>query len=639
MMRLRELLVLALLFCGATPSKASHFLGGTISYTIPNPINPRTVEFTLSNYFTDAQGFSTSYRLYFGDGTTETQASTNDGTLTDGSGEPYELRTTTYTHTYSGQDTTFQAYFGNCCRDSALVNDNGDYRLTVTVDLTNEKNSPIVQIPGIVQMYGDTNNVVDLKPSINDIYNDGITCSYADPTGAGISPIPTADGVQLDVTPDCKLQWDLSEYNPSTYTIFSASLWVLSSAGARVPFDFIIEIIDGTPTTCGVTSNNSLQLATSPGNEVTTQFQLNGGPPATLVSSVTTSLVGPGNPTLTPSTTSSSLPADYDFSYTVPAGTADGTQTQSTIQWTLANGQSCFQTVTVTVCADDDGDTVCNEADQCPKADDTVDLNNDGIPDCTQSFLGDGGANGDPHFKTWRGEHFDFHGECDLVLLQSKEFESGLGLDVHIRTKMRRDMSYISSAVLRIRTDVLEVESQGIYYINGVAGAVLPSEFGGFEFLHTQPTDKQHVFEVHLGGKERIKVKTYKDFVSVLFEQAELKHFGKSVGLMGAFGTGHMIGRDGKTVIDDANAFGQEWQVLDTEPSLFQTVRFPQHPTVCTMPTPVQASQLRRRLSEESEGAELAAEKACEHWGEGKDDCVFDVLTTGDLDMAVAGTY
>jgi hypothetical protein len=253
-------------------------------------------------------------------------------------------------------------------------------------------------------------------------------------------------------------------------------------------------------------------------------------------------------------------------------------------------------------------------------------------------FVGGGGANGDPHFITWQGHHFDFHGECDLVLLQSKEFESGLGLDVHIRTHMRRDMSYISSAALRIGTDVLEVESQGVYYLNGVAGADLPSDFGGFEFLHTQPTDRQHVFEVHLGGRERIKVKTYKDFVSVLFEQAQLQHFGKSVGLMGDFGMGHMISRDGETIIEDANAFGQEWQVLDSEPKLFHTVRFPQHPKMCTMPTPVQASQLRRRLSESSVD-EMTAEKACEHWGEGKDDCVFDVLTTGDLEMAVVGAY
>jgi hypothetical protein len=225
------------------------------------------------------------------------------------------------------------------------------------------------------------------------------------------------------------------------------------------------------------------------------------------------------------------------------------------------------------------------------------------------------------------------------VLLHSAEFQSGLGLDVHIRTKFRREMSYISSAALRIGSDILEVESQGIYYLNGVAGAALPAEFSGFAFLHTQPTDTQHVFEVHLGGSEKIYVKTYKDFVSVLIEQGEHKHFGDSAGLMGDFRMGFMIARDGKTVIDDANAFGQEWQVLDTEPSLFQRDRLPQYPLECTLPTPVQASQLRRRLAETSSVDEAAAEKACEHWGEGKDDCVFDVLATGDLEMAMVGAY
>jgi hypothetical protein len=252
---------------------------------------------------------------------------------------------------------------------------------------------------------------------------------------------------------------------------------------------------------------------------------------------------------------------------------------------------------------------------------------------------GGGGCNGDPHFKTWRGHHFDFHGECDLVLLHSSDFGAGLGLDVHIRTKLRRDMSYISAAVLRMGTDVLEVESQGVYYLNGVAGAELPDEFSGFAFLHTQPTNKQHVFEVYMGGRERVKLKTYKDFVSVLIEQGQSKNFGDCVGLMGDFGNGRMLARDGNTVLDDPNAFGQEWQVLDTEPTFFQTLRLPRHPTGCKMPPPKQASQLRRRLLESSPVKELAAEEACAHWGEGKDNCVFDILTTGDLEMAVAGSY
>jgi hypothetical protein len=45
----------------------------------------------------------------------------------------------------------------------------------------------------------------------------------------------------------------------------------------------------------------------------------------------------------------------------------------------------------------------------------------------------------------------------------------------------------------------------------------------------------------------------------------------------------------------------------------------------------------RRRLAETSSADELTAEKAGEHWGEGKDDCVFDVLAMGDLEMALAG--
>jgi cysteine-rich repeat protein len=282
----------------------------------------------------------------------------------------------------------------------------------------------------------------------------------------------------------------------------------------------------------------------------------------------------------------------------------------------------------------------CGDGTQDPgeTCDDGNIVSGDGCSATCQSEGGNGGGNGDPHFKTWRGHHYDYHGECDLVLLHSSAFESGLGLDVHIRTHIRRDMSFITSAAIRIGTDILEVESQGFYYLNGEFGADLPDKFSGFAFSHTQPTDKQHLFELYLGGRERIKIKTYNDFVSVLIEQGQIEHFGDSVGLMGDFGKGRMFARDGKTVLDNANEFGQEWQVLDTEPSLFQIPFLPQDKQECRLPPPMQASQLRRRL-EESSGLELAAEKACEHWGEGKDDCMFDVLATGDLGMALEGDY
>jgi hypothetical protein len=256
------------------------------------------------------------------------------------------------------------------------------------------------------------------------------------------------------------------------------------------------------------------------------------------------------------------------------------------------------------------------------------------VPTCDPS---DASGCGDPHFKTWNNGHrYDYHGECDLVLIHSDAF-FGKGLDVHIRTTIRRDFSYISSAVLRIGEDILEVGSQGVYFLNGVANADLPSEFSGFEFSHTQPIKHQNVFEVHLVGRQRIKVKTYKDFVAVAIEQGTLETFKDSVGLMGDR-EGNMRARDGTTIIEDPNAFGQEWQVLPTESSLFQTLRLPQHPQTCKLPSPEATKQIRRRLSETSALAE-AAEVACAQWGEAKESCVYDVLATGDLDMAQAGSY
>jgi hypothetical protein len=161
-----------------------------------------------------------------------------------------------------------------------------------------------------------------------------------------------------------------------------------------------------------------------------------------------------------------------------------------------------------------------------------------------------GGGNGDPHFTTWLGGRFDYHGECDLVLLHSPNFVSGLGLDVHIRTqKILCEFSYISRAALRIGTDVLEVASKGVYYLNGVAGANMPNEISCFSVTHTHPSDDLHVIDVKElnNGYERIKIKTCRDLVSVWVEKAKGIHFGDSVGLpMGDFSMGQMLARDGK---------------------------------------------------------------------------------------------
>jgi hypothetical protein len=92
--------------------------------------------------------------------------------------------------------------------------------------------------------------------------------------------------------------------------------------------------------------------------------------------------------------------------------------------------------------------------------------------------------------------------------------------------------------------------------------------------------------------------------------------------------TGQMIARTAKRSLRTERLPGV---VLDTEPNSFQTrlLRI----RTCTMPTRasfvVVCGKRRRSTS-------LLRKKACEHWGEGKDDCVFDLLTT-DLENGRGG--
>ena len=65
----------------------------------------------------------------------------------------------------------------------------------------------------------------------------------------------------------------------------------------------------------------------------------------------------------------------------------------------------------------------------------------------------------DPHFVTWYGSHYSYHGACELILVQNPTFSAGKGLDIHVRTShmMNGAFSFISNAALRIGKDVFEV--------------------------------------------------------------------------------------------------------------------------------------------------------------------------------------
>jgi hypothetical protein len=246
----------------------------------------------------------------------------------------------------------------------------------------------------------------------------------------------------------------------------------------------------------------------------------------------------------------------------------------------------------------------------------------------------------DPHFTTWKGEKYSYHGACDLLLLHSDQFGNGLGMDIHIRTKHRRNFSFISHLALRIGNEVFEVAGKKQYYLNGIENVAMPNKIMDYKI-------KQQVnhhtgypsYTIHINECERIIITTWKDIVSISFEGESEDNYADSVGLMGNYYTGDKLGRNGMTIFtNDYNAFGQEWQVRSDEPHLFQTLEAAS--TMCTLPEEHEVENVvkRRRLGESI--SEESAKKACEHVGaEDMDFCVFDVMSTGDVDMASTYAY
>jgi len=250
-------------------------------------------------------------------------------------------------------------------------------------------------------------------------------------------------------------------------------------------------------------------------------------------------------------------------------------------------------------------------------------------------------ATGDPHFVTWSGRKYDFHGICDLVLVQNPDFQKGLGLNIYVRTKQLKQYSYISSAVLQVGDESLEVMGdihKNLYWINKKQGKDtnkegIVGEINGYEIKYQKMNSKQHEFIIYVVGAS-ITMRTYKNFVHVGVSDAKESSFGSSKGLLGAYGNGQLICRNGSKTFENTDEFGQEWQVLPGDGSWFHEVEGPQAPQKCQIPL---TTNIRRRLAESSVG-EQDAKLSCAHVDPDVFEmCVFDVMATGD--NGVAGAY
>lgn len=259
------------------------------------------------------------------------------------------------------------------------------------------------------------------------------------------------------------------------------------------------------------------------------------------------------------------------------------------------------------------------------------------------AFVSCGGGEGDPHMKTWVGEKYDFHGVCDLVMLSNPGFDNGRGMHIHIRNKRTRVWSYISTAAVSIGKATLQIvggADSNKYFLNGVEqdadsnnSAGILDNFAGHKLEYQRISDVSVEYRVALKSGSSIVFKTWNGLVSVKMYNPLKEDFDGSLGLLGSYPNGAKLARDNVTIISDSNMFGQEWQVIDTEPKLFNEGEGPQFPAKCDIPD---SSDMRRRLASSSITIETANTACASVGADEKDLCIFDVLATNNIESAGA---
>ena len=95
----------------------------------------------------------------------------------------------------------------------------------------------------------------------------------------------------------------------------------------------------------------------------------------------------------------------------------------------------------------------------------------------------------------------DYHGVCDLVLLDAPDLPYG-ALKIHIRTTRTADWSFIDAAAISLNGDVMEIGGWGSVIFNGVytndkqGQGELPDTFGGYPFVGVQSNKITHEFRI-----------------------------------------------------------------------------------------------------------------------------------------------
>jgi hypothetical protein len=239
-------------------------------------------------------------------------------------------------------------------------------------------------------------------------------------------------------------------------------------------------------------------------------------------------------------------------------------------------------------------------------------------------------------------------------MARSDSFGDGLGLDLHIRTEIKLNWSFISNVAVRIGGDVFEaVATDDASYYNGIPlttfdfpfimeGKYIVSKKESVQPTLLNPGNQTEMIQnntkisylIQLDNDDVIALTLHKGIFSVRVAA----FLNDTEGMLGVHdGIKGMVGRDHSTELSDPNMMGFEWQVNDTEVMLFHDPdRIPQYPESCILPTGNMPSKTeRRRLRVYEPNFEMAQEACAAIVDQDMYDfCVDDVMLTGDADLA-----
>jgi len=284
------------------------------------------------------------------------------------------------------------------------------------------------------------------------------------------------------------------------------------------------------------------------------------------------------------------------------------------------------------------------------------------------------GAHDDPHFYTWQGALYDYHGVCDMIYTTCPNYDQGKGFHMHLRTEFVEPTKWstISSLAVKIGDDVFEAQNNGMYYVNHEANVDLSEgvDFAGHKLRSATRFDQGRLrllYEIELEDDSLLEVlvKSPKndgsrgDRSSLSFQiKGAHEHrnnggnaFSDCVGLSNTWEEPeegkYLVGRSGELYeFDRAHEFAPEWQVDQdkNDPMLFAKDVGLQLPQQECIKSPILVAD-HRHLNhlKQADGGALGrqAEEACSHLSGGAlyDACVFDVLITGDTSFAEEPWY